>query len=301
MKVLLAVDGSGESLSAVHEVGQLLKSDRDQAILYTRSPDAGAADVSLSPRIAHNQELLGKAILNEAAKRLPKEIIPRNILGVSDPRRGIILAAEQSAADLIVVGARGLGMLQRLLIGSVSSAVVHSSRIPVWVYRPRASGRSGLRVLVACHDPESARIPARLLSHFAWPGSTSFTLIVSTTSFYGAPIPEWLQQQSRSPDVEELVQRWAREREQEKQALRSRLQAIAGTLQAPLGTARIEVAEGNPAEKILSTITEEQIDLVVIGSHTHRPLIGTLLGSTAEAILNHAPCSVLVMPHQEQP
>jgi CPA2 family monovalent cation:H+ antiporter-2 len=297
----MAVDGSEESLRAVHNVGRLLVGSRDQVTLYTRALDLGPMDAKSSIRIAHNRELLSKAILEEATKRLPKTITPRNVIGINDPRRGIILAAEQSSAELIVLGARGLSMLQRLFLGSVSSAVVHSARTPMWISRARPSERAEWRVLVACHNPEAALTPARLLSHFSWPDTTSFTVLSTTASFCGAPVPDWLQQQARSPDVEELVQSWSREHGQDTQALRTRLQQVVSTLHAPLNKAHSIVVEGNPADKILSTITDEQIDLVVIGAHTHRPLMGALLGSTAEAVLNHAPCSVLVIPHQEQP
>jgi len=38
----------------------------------------------------------------------------------------------------------------------------------------------------------------------------------------------------------------------------------------------------------------EGFDLVAVGTHGHRGLRRLVVGSTAEAIIRHAPCSVLV-------
>ncbi len=97
------------------------------------------------------------------------------------------------------------------------------------------------------------------------------------------------------------MRKWSEEHDEAIRKERARLQDIVSTLPAPLTNARAMVVEGNAPEQILATIAAEQIDLVVIGSHTKAPLVSTLLGSTAEAVLNHATCSVLVVPHQERP
>ena len=56
------------------------------------------------------------------------------------------------------------------------------------------------------------------------------------------------------------------------------------------------VVEGNPAEKIIATAKAEADDLVVVGRTPTDPLSRWLLGSTSEAVLMHAPASVLLVP-----
>ena len=51
-----------------------------------------------------------------------------------------VLLDEAGGAGQLVVGSRGLGGLSRLLIGSVSSQVVHHARCPVTVVPALASG-----------------------------------------------------------------------------------------------------------------------------------------------------------------
>jgi nucleotide-binding universal stress UspA family protein len=50
-----------------------------------------------------------------------------------EPGSGIVSFAEREDVDLIVMGARGLGFVQGLLIGSVTDAVLKSSPCPVFV------------------------------------------------------------------------------------------------------------------------------------------------------------------------
>ena len=55
------------------------------------------------------------------------------LLWTGEPGQGIVAAAEAEAADLIVVGTRGLDRAGRFLLGSVSDYVVYHSACPVLV------------------------------------------------------------------------------------------------------------------------------------------------------------------------
>ena len=61
------------------------------------------------------------------------------------------------------------------------------------------------------------------------------------------------------------------------------------------------VAEGEPAAQILAAIAREAVDLVVIGVKHKHSIADAIFGSTSEAVLNHASCSVLLVPHAETP
>ncbi len=50
-----------------------------------------------------------------------------------EPYEKIVSFAQQNSIDLIVTGARGLGLIEGMLIGSVTDAVLKSSHCPVLV------------------------------------------------------------------------------------------------------------------------------------------------------------------------
>jgi nucleotide-binding universal stress UspA family protein len=78
-------------------------------------------------------------LLRELATLAP-EMDPSTELRFGDPAQAICRAAEDRGAELIVVGSRGLGKLHRLLLGSVSRAVVEGAPCSVLVVRHAAAG-----------------------------------------------------------------------------------------------------------------------------------------------------------------
>jgi len=54
------------------------------------------------------------------------------------------------------------------------------------------------------------------------------------------------------------------------------------------------IKQGNPAHQILQTASDENVDLIVIGSH-QPGLVDYLIGSVAARVVRHATCSVLVV------
>lgn len=55
------------------------------------------------------------------------------------------------------------------------------------------------------------------------------------------------------------------------------------------------VAKGRPADVIVTVAEEKGIDLIVLPTHGHTGLERLLLGSTAELVVRHAKCPVLVL------
>jgi len=62
---------------------------------------------------------------------------------------------------------------------------------------------------------------------------------------------------------------------------------------------RKAVVLGKPFEQIIRYAREENVDLIVIGTHGHSALASMLLGSVAEKVIRKAPCAVLSMRHPE--
>ena len=59
----------------------------------------------------------------------------------------------------------------------------------------------------------------------------------------------------------------------------------------------VRVLSGHPASEILNFVDQENVDLVVMGTHGFTGLAHFFLGSTAEKVVRRADCSVLTV-HQ---
>jgi universal stress protein A len=61
------------------------------------------------------------------------------------------------------------------------------------------------------------------------------------------------------------------------------------------GTWDVEVSTGKTADAILRTAQDQNVDLIVMGTHGRTGLSHTLFGSVAEAVMHHAKCPVLMV------
>lgn len=74
-----------------------------------------------------------KAVADETAAAIPKELHADIRMVEGGPAEAILDQAEAAKHDLIVVGSRGRGDARSILLGSVSHAVLHHSRVPVLI------------------------------------------------------------------------------------------------------------------------------------------------------------------------
>jgi nucleotide-binding universal stress UspA family protein len=60
-------------------------------------------------------------------------------------------------------------------------------------------------------------------------------------------------------------------------------------------TVQTAVEEGDPKSKIIDQATQWNAELIVVGSHGRKGIERFLMGSVAEGVLHHAPCSVEII------
>jgi nucleotide-binding universal stress UspA family protein len=65
-------------------------------------------------------------------------------------------------------------------------------------------------------------------------------------------------------------------------------------------TAEKKVRAGDPKSVIVDEAQEWGADLIVVGSHGHTGIKRWLLGSVAQSVVSHAPCSVYVVRERNQ-
>ena len=56
-------------------------------------------------------------------------------IGSGEPAPTLIEMAQRHGCEAIIMGARGMGVLRSALIGSVSQAVLHASKVPVTIVK----------------------------------------------------------------------------------------------------------------------------------------------------------------------
>jgi nucleotide-binding universal stress UspA family protein len=82
---------------------------------------------------SHSEEMLSEAL--KGAQDVGKGLKITSKLGEGRPANVIIAEAEEGKFDLIVMGSRGLGGLEELLLGSVSHQVINESKVPVLIVK----------------------------------------------------------------------------------------------------------------------------------------------------------------------
>lgn len=124
----LLVAGVGKSVTLIH-IASIAKEVTDYSIINLKKVDEELVKTKL---MHHGQQimLLGKSFFKEAA--LPVDTIVQ--LG-DDPGEAIIKIAQEQNFDLIVMGSRGLSVVKELILGSVSTKVLHHAKCPVIIYR----------------------------------------------------------------------------------------------------------------------------------------------------------------------
>ncbi len=75
---------------------------------------------------------------------------------------------------------------------------------------------------------------------------------------------------------------------------RTELARLAAEAKERGAVAHERVAEGKAAAEIIRVAADEQIDLIVIGTHGRGALSHVLFGSTTERVVRKAPCPVLI-------
>lgn len=137
-KILLAVDGSENSLHAAHVAADLARAMNsnylriviafDKLPAYLGEPNL---QIAIESRMKEAQAVLQKAI--DAIGKVPAEIHTELIEGTA--AEVIIDVAATRQSEVIVMGSRGLGKLSGLLLGSTSQKVVSHASCPVLIVR----------------------------------------------------------------------------------------------------------------------------------------------------------------------
>jgi nucleotide-binding universal stress UspA family protein len=144
MRILLAVDGSAPSQDAIEEVAARSWPTGSMArvifvVRHYVPPATELVPGGLTPQdVLQQHERDAQQIVDRAAERLTRSgLSVDTAVRQGDPRTVIVDDAADWGADLIVMGSHGHTGLTRLLLGSVTQAVVAHAPCSVEVVRKR--------------------------------------------------------------------------------------------------------------------------------------------------------------------
>lgn len=192
-----------------------------------------------------------------------------------------VIVEYSSKFDLVVVGPREPGPVERMLLGSIAARVVRQARAPILVVRTRAEDQSkSLRVLVAVDLQQ----PQPLVDHaVSW--AQRFDAVIDLIHVDSVQLPQIGDTTLRG--------RLEKEREQYRRRDQAHLERLlAAAPHEHRGSARLADGEHGPTINAYA----EDYDAVILGSHGRRGVARLVLGSVAETVVRGADTSVLVFP-----
>ena len=293
MRVLLATDGSKDAQAATAFLKELplppLTEVRIAAVVPLPSFLLDVPSVREFKRSALEDV---RGIVEDACASLaPRGFGIETDVAVGDPKEEIIRMAQEWGADLVVLGARGLGTIKRFLLGSVSLAVARHVRCPVLVVkgRPRKLGS----VLVAIDGSKDSFQAVRFLLSLPLTRQTKVRLLsVVEPIRYPTSAPHMLRGQ--------LV-RMLKELESERRGqLEKVLDKAAAHFDSKITRVTRSTRAGDPASEVVATATGYDTDLVVVGARGLGSMARLLLGSVSEKVLVAARCPVLIVKERSK-
>ena len=283
MNTLLAVDGSDNSYAAVHALQYLARAEQLTLLhaLDVRRP----AYPMMPPEVAgeHNTTLDqslredGERLLDRVQSLLPMHAGPSTKqLRIGFPAEVIVWMAKEQKADLIVMGAQGLGPVKEWLLGSVSHRIL--TQAPCATLIVNGPVKAMKQILLPLQGPSDAEAAIRFLQLKPFHDAVEVTLLTVLPST-GPPRPG-----------DAAAAAAATEKLEEQAAF---IDGAAERLRAIGYQAHGVAVTGTPADIILQEATTLRSDLILMGTRGRQGITRFVLGSVAHAVLHKMPCPVL--------
>jgi nucleotide-binding universal stress UspA family protein len=287
MRVLLATDGSEDARAATAWLGQFpLPPGSALRVVSAVSAPPSVLDIPTVRDLQQSMRTEAQRVADGARTALTKRFATTDVhVAEGDARHVILAAAEEWHADLAVLGARGLGAVAGLLLGSVSLAVARHAPCSVLVVKGAPAPLRG--VLLALDASPGAAAAAAFLARLPLDrGCTVRLLGVVEPPHYPATTPTLAAGMVRKA-IEQIV----RER---RAAIEPALENAAGAFGAVKRVER-QIVVGHPVDEIVAAAARPGIDLVVVGARGLGAVQRMLLGSVSEDVLRHVDRTVLVV------
>jgi len=279
--VVVGVDGSPSSTMGVRWAArEAAMRNVPLTLVHVSNPPAvwPAAPIPAELQRQHGEE--ARKVIADAIKVAEDSVADGNRpeidseLVVAAPVPTLIDLSKE--AHMVVVGCRGQDAVQRTLLGSVSTGLVHHAHCPVAVIHDEAPillQPSQLPVLVGIDGSPTSELATAIAFDEASFRGVDLVALHARTDLDNSLSMEWSPLQSRAAEI--LAER------------------VAGWQERyPDLTVHRRVVFDRPARHLLDE--SESAQLVVVGSHGRGGFAGMLLGSVSTAVVHAARIPVIV-------
>ncbi len=277
--ILFPLDFSAAGMAAIPYVRALANRFHARVTLLSVVPPAWVTPPGLIPPPAGTDPV---ALQNSLQAHLDSVAIdglespPARLTALGDPALKIAEFTRDNAVDLVMLPTHGHGLFRRLLLGSVTSKVLHDVHAPVWTAahaEKQHAHELPLKILCAVDGSDKSLALAQWAVDFSRQAGASLQLLHVVRT-----ISDWLSLESE-------------------QALQEELRAEArNRIEGSLKSAGLELPLRVAVGEIVTTITEEArqegADLIVLGRGAMHETLGRLR-THAQGIIQRSPCPVL--------
>jgi len=298
--VLAPTDFSERSLEALEYAQTLTKQfGADLHLAHVYEPEYPLIPVMAMP-LALPPAQVGQGVrreLKDVAKRSGIELRPGNTHAVKGRAfEEICNLARAHAIDLIVVSTRGNTGLKHLLLGSTAERIVRYSPCPVLVVHPqKKNGKMPRRemrfgkILVPIDFSKCSLKGLEYAKGLARQFGSKLVLLNSVAFQYYVTSDEYARY-----DLPLLMR-------QEEKVSRDQMRDLIERTEWDGIDVRPSLQIGHAGEQICVHAAGERADLIVTSTHGTTGFKHVFVGSTAEYVVRHATCPVLVVPSHERP
>jgi nucleotide-binding universal stress UspA family protein len=286
MKVLVATDGSKYGQWGLNWVATLPFVEPAQVMaLHVLDIASLRAPFLAQPVMAGNERYIQEEIQRMEARSAKtitdtkQQLALLKLKGTARIEQGpvapVILKRAPKRDGLLVVGSQGLDALDRFMLGSVSTNLIHHATCPVLVIKGKAAPVRRI-TLATDGSSASAKALAFVLTKFQPARSTGKggRVPIHVSVIHVMPFVKY-------PGLKEAGRRLV------EQSVRKLIKA--GFTAEPL------CQLGKPAEEIMKVASKHHADLIVMGAKGLGAIARFLLGSVSTRVVQHANCAVLVV------